>query len=196
MTKSAAIYSRAGHAGTTPLRQFAQQQGWDVAAELRDDPTLVTSQQPGLARLRKLLADGAVQIVVTESMLSIGTNVDDLLTFAVAVQDANAIVLLLDDGIDTGTASGAAWLNTLLSVARYRTHQRRAAVTAGQTRAKLAGVKFGRPAIPSAILDRVRSELAEGSGVRKTAKLTGISPSRVALEKKNMTYTTAGATAS
>jgi DNA invertase Pin-like site-specific DNA recombinase len=127
-----------------------------------------------------------VQVVVAQSVLSLGSSVDDVLTLIQSLVSSNAILHLLDDGIDTSTPSGAVWLSTVASLAHYRTYRRRAATKAGQARAKLAGVKFGRPRIPEATLHRVREALHRGEGVRHTARAFGLSPARVTLEKKAM----------
>jgi DNA invertase Pin-like site-specific DNA recombinase len=188
MTITVATYSSAGKPGEGNLRSFAEQNGWHLITALRDEALTSPRPGPGFNRLCKLVAQGAVQVVVAQSVLSLGSSVDDVLTLVQALASSNATLHLLDDGIDTSTPSGAAWLSTVASLAHYRTHKRRAATKAGQARAKLAGVRFGRPRIPEATIHRVREALKRGDGVRPTAKALGLSPARVALEKKAMAH--------
>jgi DNA invertase Pin-like site-specific DNA recombinase len=191
MMKAVAIYSSAGKPGDEYLRSYVERHGWHILFALRDEG--ITSPRPGpvFTHLCKLIGQGAVQVVVAPSVLSLGSSVDDVLTLVQALTSSNATLHLVDDGIDTSTPSGAAWLATVASLAHYRTYRRRAATKAGQARAKLAGVKFGRPRIPEATIHRVREALHRGEGVRHTARAFGLSPARVALEKKAMAHAAA-----
>jgi DNA invertase Pin-like site-specific DNA recombinase len=186
MTITVAIYSSAGKPGEDILRSFAEQRGWHIQSALRDDAITAQRPGPGFTHLCKLIGQGAVQVVVAQNVLGLGSSVDDVLTLAQALASSNATLHLLEDEIDTSTPAGAAWLATVASLAHYRTHRRRAATKAGQARAKLAGVKFGRPRIPEATLHRVREALHRGEGVRHTARAFGVSPAKVAQEKKAM----------
>jgi DNA invertase Pin-like site-specific DNA recombinase len=187
MTKSVAIYSTAGAPGLKRLRMHAEEQGWHIVADLCDDVTTSSRSGAGFSYLVKLISRGSAQIVLAETLLGIGAKVDDLLSLAHALKGSRAALYLLDDGIDTSAASGAAWLDTLASLASYRTQKRRAAATAGQVRARKAGVKWGRPRLAEATIRRVQVALASRQqSLRSIAKSEAISVGRVALEKRRM----------
>ncbi len=52
-------------------------------------------------------------------------------------------------------------------------------VNAGLARARAEGKRLGRPPVSEAVEERIRSRLAEGTGVRKTARLERVGVSVV-----------------
>ena len=56
----------------------------------------------------------------------------------------------------------------------------------GQLRARAAGVRFGRPPVPSGCLEKVRMALQSGQGVRQAARSSGISAAKVSRIKAQM----------
>jgi DNA invertase Pin-like site-specific DNA recombinase len=184
MHRTVATYHLVGDREADQLRLFALNQGWQIIAELKDNPAGPSGRQPGFVRLLKLLSAGKADIVLAPTLLDLGSGIDDLLALAVAIKSGRSTLHVLDDEIDTGPES--AWLATMVTLDAYRTQKRRAAIRAGQKRAQAAGVTFGRPRVPQSKIDRVRAALAAGGGPRPISRTTGVSASRVALECRRM----------
>jgi DNA invertase Pin-like site-specific DNA recombinase len=56
---------------------------------------------------------------------------------------------------------------------------RHEAVLTGKAKARSRGVKFGRPPVGMEELDRLKSALATGMGIRPAARAAGVSPATV-----------------
>jgi DNA invertase Pin-like site-specific DNA recombinase len=76
--------------------------------------------------------------------------------------------------VDTTTPAGRAMFGMLGVFAEFEREMIVARVNAGLDRAKREGTVLGRPRLSSKVEDRVRAELAKGSGILKTARLVGV----------------------
>jgi hypothetical protein len=56
---------------------------------------------------------------------------------------------------------------------------RRDRILRGQAAARSLSIRFGRPPIATAKMEKAKRELAAGKGVRQVARLAGISPASV-----------------
>ena len=114
-----------------------------------------------------------------------GKSVKDLLRLLDHLRDNCVGLFLLSEGIDTST-SGTAFV--LLDIIRaYRAAKLSQSIRAGQFRAVAAGKIIGRPAIPHCVLIRIWACLAEGGGIRPTARKFNVSPGSVVNIRRSMT---------
>jgi DNA invertase Pin-like site-specific DNA recombinase len=97
--------------------------------------------------------------------------VSDLLKLLALFRDHDVDLRLHAERIDTA-ASGYAVVDVVDSFRRVR---RGAAIKAGQERAKAAGKKVGRPPLPACVTAGIRVALANGHGIRATARRYGVS---------------------
>jgi DNA invertase Pin-like site-specific DNA recombinase len=192
MQKRAIIYLRTSphssddvDAEIEHLHGIAANLGWTVTTTLHDQADIDVKRRPGLERLRKLVAAGHVDMVITPSLTAIAGSVDDLVTFVVGLQASACGLYAHDESIDTTTPGGTAWMNGMVIAAEFRAKLRRQRVQEGVARARIAGVKFGRACVPTTTLKLVRKHLEAGLGIRPVARLTGISPARV-LQERNL----------
>jgi DNA invertase Pin-like site-specific DNA recombinase len=105
-----------------------------------------------------------------------------LLKLLATFRDGGVSLFVSDLGIDTGSAGFA-----LLELIRaYRTARLSQAIKEGQARAQAAGKRIGRPMIPTRVLSRVVACLADGGGIRPTARRFGVSPGSVVNIRRTM----------
>jgi hypothetical protein len=84
--------------------------------------------------------------------------------------------------IETGTTT-----SVLLDIVReYRRAKLSQAIRNGQAKALAAGKRVGRPIVPPRVQDHIRAALAEGGGVRPTARRFNVSPAFVVNVRRTM----------
>jgi DNA invertase Pin-like site-specific DNA recombinase len=92
-----------------------------------------------------------------------------------ALFDACHIDLYLDrQAIDTSMPMGRLVFQVIGAFGEFERSMIRERVIAGMKRAVAAGKRIGRPTTDAALLDRAMAELTKGTGVLKTARLTGL----------------------
>jgi DNA invertase Pin-like site-specific DNA recombinase len=168
------------------LRSIATGLGWAIETTLQDRAGLEVKRRPAIDRLRKLVAGGQIDIVIVPTLTALAGSLDDLVTVVAGLHAAGCRLYARDEGIDTTTANGAAWMSAMAVAVTFRAKVRQERVREGVVRAKAAGVKFGRACIPTAKLKAVREHLRAGMGIRPTSRLTGVSPARVLQERDVM----------
>ncbi len=77
--------------------------------------------------------------------------------------------------IETGTTTSV----VLDIVQAYRRAKLSQAIRIGQRKAVAAGKRIGRPIVPARVQDRIRAALAQGGGIRPTARMFNVSPASV-----------------
>jgi DNA invertase Pin-like site-specific DNA recombinase len=138
-----------------------------------------------LPAIQRMLAKGEVHALVVPSLTMLGGSLDEIVETVSRLVSAKAVLLVAGE-IDSTTTQGAAWMAAVASLRGFRRALRHQSARAGQLRAREAGVRFGRPLVPDSTIERVRIALAQGHGVRPTARRMGISPARVSAEKQAM----------
>ena len=191
MERNAVIYCLSTEGDVDRLRTIAADRGYPAPTVLTDTPASATGRGAGHAALVRMIGKGGVHTVLVSSLTMLGSGVDDLVKL-VSLMASNKIALIVEaEGIDTTRPDGRAWLATMVLLQRYQVSLRHRKARAGQLRAKEAGVRFGRPPVPENVIHNIKRLLAEGVGVRSTARRLGISPTRVGLEKQAMMGATA-----
>jgi DNA invertase Pin-like site-specific DNA recombinase len=132
-----------------------------------------------------MVAKDEVQALIVPSRAMLGGSLDEIVETVSRMISAKADLLVAGQ-IDSTTTQGSAWMAAFASLQGVQQTLRQQKARAAQQRAMQAGVRFGRPPIPQCIIERVRTALEAGHGVRPTARKTGVSPARVAAEKRAM----------
>jgi len=176
------LYGQTG----TELRDSVEHHGDVVIAAYSDDGSLMAGKGK-YANWRKLLAnlDGADVVVVGSAGDLPGRAMADLFKILGTFQDHGISLHLRHEGIDTGDGAAA----VLDLVAAYRAAKLSLAIKVGQQRAMAAGKKIGRPEVPPVIQSRIRAALADGGGVRPTARRFKVSPAYVVNVRRTMIAT-------
>jgi DNA invertase Pin-like site-specific DNA recombinase len=126
-----------------------------------------------------------VDTVVVCSVHHLATSLDDLLDTLAELHRYGVKLVVHDKADDEAVGTGGLLLCAELLVDARRAY-RREGVIAGQLRARAVGVRFGRPPVPFARIEKVRVALQSGQGVRQAARSNGISAAKVSRIRAEM----------
>ena len=182
-----AIYFRrpAGHLSTDGdlcrgLRQTVEARGGIVVATYIDDDTsTVRTRNAGWKALLANL-DGIDEVVVASARDIPGKGVRNLLTVLGTLRDHGASLYLHQEGVNTVNASACDLLDLIDS---YRSATLSRAIRNGQAK---CGKRIGRPQVPMNVRRRIWTALADGAGVRPTARQFNVSPASVINIRRSM----------
>jgi DNA invertase Pin-like site-specific DNA recombinase len=173
------------------LRQVAERRGWQVTEVYRDagiSGSKGCDQRPGLDALLKDASRRKFDVVMAWAIDRLGRSLVDLLGTIQHLEAVGVDLYLDQQSIDTTTPAGKLLFQMTGAFAEFERSMIRQRVRAGLSviKAKIerdgkfvskAGKvrkRLGRPGAESDKLDRARQELAKGTGIIKTAKLTGL----------------------
>jgi len=173
------------------LRQVAERRGWQVAEVYRDagiSGAKGREQRPGLDALLKDASRRRFDVVMAWAIDRLGRSLIDLLGTIQHLEAVGVDLYLDQQSIDTTTPAGRLLFRMTGAFAEFERSMIRQRVRAGLSviKAKIerdgrfvskAGKvrkRLGRPGAEADKLDLARRELAKGTGIRKTAKLTGL----------------------
>jgi DNA invertase Pin-like site-specific DNA recombinase len=196
--RRAALYVRVstGDRGQTvenqlqPLQEAAARLGWTIVAVHRDEGISGTrgrAQRPGLDAMLKGVTRGEYDVVAAWSVCRLGRSLPDLIGLLGELQARGTDLYLHQQALDTSTPSGRALFGMLSVFAEFESAMIRARVFAGIDRARSANKRLGRPPMPKFKIERIRDTLAEGKGVRETARLLKVSAAKVSEIRRTMT---------
>lgn len=153
-------------------------------AIIREEKASATSRdgRPVLELLMQMIGQGDKLVVWKLDRLA--RNMLDLLKLVEELEAKGASLEVLDQQIDTSTASGKAFLQMLGVFAEFETNLRKERQLAGIAKAKEAGKYKGRP--ETIDKDEIRRMLSEGSSHAAIAKKLGCSPKTVQRVRKEM----------
>src|SRR5271166_4453903 len=175
MTIRAAIYAR-----TSPdcllsaddqierLKTIAGARGWMVAHVFSDRPTSTkagSDRRPGEMAMIDTLRSGAIDRVLIWSIDRVGKSLADLVAFMETCRTACAAVYLDEQGVDSATSNGLALFDLAAMLAFHVRQSRRDRILRGQAAARSLSIRFGRPPIAKAKVEKARSALSAGKGV-------------------------------
>lgn len=159
------------------LRAVADKRGWTIVGVYRDEAISGAKgrdKRPGFDRLWKDAARRKFDLVAAWSVDQLGRSLADVATFMVDLRGYGVDLYLDKQAVDTTTPSGRALLQVAGVFAEWEREMIRERTIAGQARAKAAGVRFGRPTIPSDKAEAIVADLKLGVGVVKLAKVHGV----------------------
>ncbi len=165
-----------------PLREAAGRLGWEVVGVFGDEGISGAKgrdKRPGYDALLRAVTRREVEVVAVWSVCRIGRSLPDLVGFMSELQSCGVDLFLHQQALDTATPSGRALFGMLSVFAEFERAMIASRVQAGLERARAAGRRLGRPPVCPAKVGRIRAALAEGRGVRETARLLRVSPAKV-----------------
>jgi DNA invertase Pin-like site-specific DNA recombinase len=163
------------------LQTAAAERDWTVS-QTTDRPTSARGpdRRPGEAALIDAIRKSTIDRVLIWSVCRIGKSLPDLVSFMEMCRTAGVSVLMLEQAIDTETSNGMSMLDLTAMMALHLRQGRRDRILRGQAAARSLSIRFGRPPIPTAKVEKAKALLTIGKGVREVARLAGgISPSSV-----------------
>jgi DNA invertase Pin-like site-specific DNA recombinase len=178
-----AIYTRTiGTSAELPhtLRRTIEDRGDMVVSTFQDDAGITGRGK--YANWHRLIAslDTVDRVVVADAGDLPGRSVADISKILGLLRDRGVTLHL--HNIETGTTTSA----VLDIVQAYRRAKLSQAIRNGQVRAVAAGKRIGRPIVPRRVRDRIRTALANGGGIRPTARLFKVSPASVINIRRTM----------
>jgi DNA invertase Pin-like site-specific DNA recombinase len=185
------------------LRQVAERRGWQVAEVYRDagiSGAKGRDQRPGLDALLKDASRRKFDVVMAWAIDRLVRSLVDLLGTIQHLEAVGVDLYLDQQSIDTTTPAGKLLFQMTGAFAEFERSMIRQRVRAGLSviKAKIerdgkfvskAGKvrkRLGRPGAEPDKLDWARRELAKGTGIIKTAKLTGLGTGTVHKLKRQM----------
>lgn len=165
------------------LREVAARLGWCVVAVHTDEGISGAhgrDKRPGLDALMKQVMRREIDMVAAWSVDRLGRSLQHLVGVLADLQARNVGLYLHVQGLDTTTPSGRAMYQMLGVFAEFEREMIRERVLAGIDRARARGKRLGRPPIPDKQAQAVRAALAQGMGIRATARATGAALTTVA----------------
>jgi DNA invertase Pin-like site-specific DNA recombinase len=164
------------------LRAVAAANGWAIPKVFIDRPTMSNrgrDRRPGQAALIGAIRSGGVQKVLMWGVDRLGRSLVDLVACMNVCRAQGVGLYLHGQNLDTATSAGLSLFDFASMMSVHLRQSRRDRILCGQAAARSANVRFGRPAIPLAKVEKARKELAAGKAVRRVARLTGISAASV-----------------
>ena len=170
-----AIYARVSTEEQSCDLQVERLTAWCKATGLgdplvfRDDGVSgVRDNRPELDKLRELIRDGKVSVVVVSKMDRLGRSVGMILRFWDEADSTGTRVVVVDQAIDTSTAAGRLQRTMLAALAEFERELILERTQAGIQRARNQGKKFGAPrTIPERIAREIRSRKEAGESLRQ-----------------------------
>lgn len=208
--KRAALYVRVSTDHQTvenqvsELRQVAGRRGWDVVEVYRDagiSGAKGRDKRPGLDAMLNDANRRKFDVVMSWAIDRLGRSLIDLLGTIQHLEAVGVDLYLEQQNIDTTTPTGKLLFQITGAFAEFERSMIRQRVRAGLApiKAKIArGEKFmskagivrqnlGRPGADPDKVERAREELVRGTGIGKTARLTGLGTGTVHRLKREMT---------
>jgi DNA invertase Pin-like site-specific DNA recombinase len=185
------------------LRQVAERRGWQVTEVYRDagiSGAKGRDQRPGLDALLKDASRRKFDVVMAWAIDRLGRSLVDLLGTIQHLEAVGADLYLDQQSIDTTTPAGKLLFQMTGAFAEFERSLIRQRVRAGLSiiKAKIerdgkfvskAGKvrkRLGRPGAEADKLEWARRELTKGTGICKTAKLTGLGTGTVHKLRREM----------
>lgn len=183
-----AIYARVSTDGQTTdnqldeLRRVADLRGWTVVREYVDHGISGAKGRDERRALDDLLKDATrrrFDHLAAWSIDRLGRSNAQVATLMDDMDSLSVGLYFHKEGMDTSTPHGKAMLQMASVFAELERGMIRERVRAGLNRARAQGKRLGRPRVGPDIEDRIRTHIAAGQGIRKTAKTLGVGVSTV-----------------
>jgi DNA invertase Pin-like site-specific DNA recombinase len=172
--------------GTEPelstLRHIVESRGNTVVATFRDDPAILGKGRFKNWRRVTASLDQADKVVVGSAADLPGRSVADLLKILDLLREHDVGLVIHRERINTDDGPAA----ILDLIASYRAAKLSEAIRRGIAKAKDRGKILGRPAVPDHVREQIQTALANGAGIRPTARRHKVSPATVINIKRSM----------
>jgi hypothetical protein len=168
---------------TNLLRQAVENRGDTVVGSFVDYGPEIRLRQRNVG-WKNILAslDGVDQVAVMSAGDLPGKTAKDLLRLLGHLREHNVSLFVHNAGIDTSNGS-AAFMDLIQA---YRAAKLSQAIRKGIVNAREVGKVIGRPKVPASVRYRIQACLAQGCGIRPTAKRYRVSPGTVINIRRSM----------
>jgi DNA invertase Pin-like site-specific DNA recombinase len=160
------------------LSSIASEHGWKVEGVFTDRPLAVRKgldRRPGEVALIDAIRSGKINKVLLSSIDRIGRSLVEMIGFLEMCRSACVGLYCHEQSLDTETSNGMSLFDLSGMMALHVRQTRRDRILRGQAAARALSIRFGRPPIARAKVERAKNELAAGKGVREAGRIAGIS---------------------
>ena len=190
MTIHAAIYARSSpdcllsnEDQIERLQTVAAERGWTVTQTFTDRPaTVKKDRRPGELALIDAIHSGQINKVLIWSIDRIGKSLIELVGFMEVCRSSGVTVHLHEQD----EIASHALFDMAALLALHLRQSRRDRILRGQAAARSLSIRFGRPPIATAKVEKAKRELSAGKGVREAARSAGISAASASRLKNAM----------
>jgi DNA invertase Pin-like site-specific DNA recombinase len=161
------------------LHEVAQRQGWIITSTFIDEGISGATgrdRRPGFDALLKGVARREFEMVAAWSVDRLGRSLPHLVAFLGDIQAKGVDLYLHRRGLDTSTPSGRAMFGMLSVFAEFERAMIRERILSGLRR---TSKKSGRKPMGEDRIQAIQRSLADGQGIRATARRHAASPTTV-----------------
>lgn len=165
-----------------PLRQLAEQRGWQVVQVYSDRMSGAKAERPGLKALMADASRGAFDVVLVWRFDRFARSIEQLVSALAEFRSLGIDFVSAQEALDTSTPMGKAMFTIVGAMAELERNVIRERILAGLEHARSKGTKSGAPiGRPKAVFDRVQvMELrAAGRNWRQIAAALGASEATI-----------------
>lgn len=165
----------------------------DAILKRYPDAKVLTEKKSGTTRVGREQLDLILNIIDADEKLVVwkldrlARNMKDLLDIVDTIESKGACLEILDQNIDTNTASGKAFLQMLGIFAEFETNLRKERQLAGIQKAKAKGVYTGRkPSLTEVQVQNIRDKKDQGMNPTQLSKEFSVSRATIYNALKNV----------
>ncbi len=159
-------------------REYAERCGWDIVEEIVDVISGAAAKRAGLERLRQLVWEGKVDVILIVRLDRLGRSLQHLLNLLNEFHEYQVALVSLKEHLDLSTSAGRLMFHIIAALAEFERDLIRERVCAGLAYAKSQGRKLGRPGLNVDVMG-VRILRKEGLSCRAIGTRLGLSASSV-----------------
>jgi DNA invertase Pin-like site-specific DNA recombinase len=159
------------------LQEVADRSGWEVVAIYQDEGVSGMKgrdRRPQFDAMLKAATRRKFDMIAAWSLDRLGRSLQDLVSFLSELRASGTDLFLHKQALDTSTAAGKAMFGMVSVFAEFEADIIKERVKAGLARARAEGKRLGRRPVSEAVIARIRTQLATGTGILKTAKTLGV----------------------
>jgi DNA invertase Pin-like site-specific DNA recombinase len=171
------------------LERIAERRGWTITEVYEDfgvSGAKGRDKRPALDRMLKDANRRRFDLVMAWSIDRVGRSLSDLLGTIQHLEAVGVDLFLDQQNIDTTTPAGRLLFQITGAFAEFERSIIRSRVNLGLARARAQGKRLGRRPVSAHVVERIREELATGTGILKTAKALGVGTGTVHRVKREM----------
>jgi DNA invertase Pin-like site-specific DNA recombinase len=178
-----ALYARVSSQEQRPeiqihaLREYAERRGEGAVEFVDHGISGGKDRRPALDELMQAARRREIKAVAVTKLDRLARSVRHLTNLASELEALGVDLVVLDQGIDTSTATGRLLFNVLGAIGEFERDLIVDRTKAGLAAARRRGTRLGRPrALAQDQVKRARRLASTGHSVRKIAELVGCSP--------------------
>ena len=158
------------------LNEAAQRLGWTVVATFADEGVSGAKgrdRRPAYDNLLRGVTRREFDLIAVWSICRLGRSLQDLVGFLGEIQARGVGLYSHVQHLDTTTPSGRMVFGMISVFSEFERAMIRDRVLAGLARTRAKGTRLGRPPMDPAKVEKIRTMLIAGTGIRETARRTG-----------------------